>query len=41
MRPLATLNEGKPYGEQLKPFNFLLTCHVRAFGGRTRNIEPC
>jgi hypothetical protein len=32
MRPLATLNEGRPYGKQLKPFNFLLTCHVRAFG---------
>ena len=27
MRPLATLNEGKPYGQQLKPFNFMLTCH--------------
>jgi hypothetical protein len=22
----------KPYAQQLKPFNFLLTCHVRAFG---------
>jgi hypothetical protein len=32
MRPLATLNEGRPYGQQLKPFNFLLTCHVRTFG---------
>jgi hypothetical protein len=26
------VNEGKPYGEQVKPFNFLSTCHVRAFG---------
>jgi hypothetical protein len=32
MRPLATVNEDRPYGQQLKPFNFLLTCHVRAFG---------
>lgn len=32
MRPLAAPNEGKPFGQQLKPFNFLLTCHVRAFG---------
>jgi hypothetical protein len=32
MRPFAVLNDGRPYGQQLKPFNFLLTCHVRAFG---------
>src|SRR5262245_32355531 len=32
MKPLARLNVGKPYARQLKPFNFLLTCHVRAFG---------
>ncbi len=32
MRPLAALNAGKPYAEQLKPFNFLLTCHVRKLG---------
>jgi len=31
-RPLANLNDGKPYPEQIKPFNFLLTCHVKAFG---------
>jgi hypothetical protein len=24
MRPLAQLNDGKPYGRQLKPFNFML-----------------
>src|SRR5688572_6030496 len=35
MRPLARLNDGKPYGQQLKPFNFLLSCHVRAFGHPT------
>ncbi|MGF7182988.1 hypothetical protein [Tunturiibacter psychrotolerans] len=32
IRPLAKLNEGKPYSEQIKPFNFLLTCHVKPFG---------
>jgi hypothetical protein len=32
MNPLAQLNEGKPYPEQIKPFNFLLTCHVRSLG---------
>lgn len=32
IRPLAELNEGKAYPEQIKPFNFLLTCHVKAFG---------
>ena len=32
IRPLANLNDGKAYPEQIKPFNFLLTCHVKAFG---------
>jgi len=32
IRPLAKLNEGKRYADQIKPFNFLVTCHVRAFG---------
>jgi hypothetical protein len=32
MRPLAQLNEGKRYADQIKPFNFLLTCHVKRFG---------
>lgn len=32
MRPLAKLNERKKYGDQIKPFNFLLACHVKAFG---------
>jgi hypothetical protein len=35
IRPLANLNEDKPYPEQIKPFNFLLTCHVKAFGHPT------
>ncbi|MFI5094970.1 MAG: hypothetical protein ACHQIK_16125 [Candidatus Acidiferrales bacterium] len=32
MKPLTKLNEGKQYPDQIKPFNFLLTCHVRALG---------
>jgi hypothetical protein len=32
MRSLATLNRGKPYAKQIKPFNFLLTAHIRPFG---------
>jgi hypothetical protein len=32
MQPMASLNEGKQYAEQIKPFNFLSSCHVRAFG---------
>jgi hypothetical protein len=31
MRSLAILNAGKKYADQLKPFNFLLTCHVKQF----------
>lgn len=31
-RPLSNLNTGKPYAEQIKAFNFLLTCHVKSFG---------
>jgi hypothetical protein len=32
IRPLAKLNEGKPYRDQIKPFNFLLTCQVKPLG---------
>jgi hypothetical protein len=32
LEPLAALNDGKIYSDQIKPFNFLLTCHVDAFG---------
>src|SRR5208283_4435855 len=32
MKPLKKLNEGKQYPDQIKPFNFLLTCHVRPLG---------
>jgi len=32
MHPLAKLNEGKKYVDKIKPFNFLVTCHVKSFG---------
>jgi hypothetical protein len=32
MRPLANLNIGQKYRNQVKPFNFLLTCHVKQLG---------
>ena len=32
MRPLTALNAGKPYAEQIKPFNFILSCHVAKLG---------
>jgi hypothetical protein len=32
LRPLSALNMGKPYAGQIKPFNFLLTCHINPFG---------
>jgi hypothetical protein len=32
MRLLKEFNQGKPYANQIKPFSFLLTCRVKAFG---------
>jgi len=32
MRCLESLNAAKPYSDQIKPFNFLQTCHVAPFG---------
>jgi hypothetical protein len=32
LQPLSALNEGKKYSDQIKPFNFLLTCHISPFG---------
>jgi hypothetical protein len=32
MKSFEILNTGKPYAEQIKPFNFLLTAHVIPFG---------
>lgn len=39
IRPLTKFNEGKPYADQIKPFNFLLTCHVMPFG-HPPGIDP-
>jgi hypothetical protein len=32
MRPLTALNKGKKYPDQIKPFNFLLTCFTQQMG---------
>ena len=32
MRSLAKLNRGKKYRNRIKPFDFLLSCHVKQFG---------
>jgi hypothetical protein len=32
IKPLANLNRGKKYAQHIKPFNFLVTCHVRQLG---------
>jgi hypothetical protein len=32
MRPLRNLNNGKKYCDQIKPFNFLLSCHIKRLG---------
>jgi hypothetical protein len=32
LQSLEYLNKNKKYCDQIKPFNFLLTCHVRPFG---------
>jgi hypothetical protein len=32
MKCFESLNAGKAYSDQIKPFNFLLTCHVIPFG---------
>jgi len=32
MKCFESLNAGKPYCDQIKPFNFLQTCHVSPFG---------
>jgi|SRR5580700_1265259 hypothetical protein len=32
LKPLATFNTGRPYAQQIKPFNFILSCHVAPFG---------
>ena len=32
LQALEHLNKGKGYADQIKPFNFLLSCHVSPFG---------
>jgi hypothetical protein len=32
MKPWAKVNKGKPYAQRIKPFNFLLSAHVKDFG---------
>jgi hypothetical protein len=32
MRSFAAFNKGKPYADQIKPFNFIVTCQIRQFG---------
>ena len=32
VKPLRALNDSKPYAKQIKPFNFILSCHVRKLG---------
>jgi hypothetical protein len=32
MKALSKFNSGKPYGDQIKPFNFLLTCQINPLG---------
>ena len=39
MKPLKALNEGKPYAKQIKPFNFIISCHVRKLG-HPISIDP-
>jgi hypothetical protein len=39
LRPFAALNRRKHYPQQIKPFNFLSTSHVRPFG-HPSGVEP-
>ena len=36
LRPLAKLNAGKAYAQQIKPFNFILSCHVAPYRSSDR-----
>jgi hypothetical protein len=40
MRPVAKLNEGKKYVDKIKPFKFLMTCHVKPRCFAERTITP-
>jgi hypothetical protein len=39
MRHFASMNEGKEYSQRIKPFNFILTCHVKQ-GGHPDGADP-
>jgi hypothetical protein len=39
LRPFQSINQRKPYPQQIKPFNFLLTAHVSP-GGHPKDAEP-
>jgi hypothetical protein len=39
MKSFESLNSGKPYAEQVKPFNFLLTAHVIP-EGQPNHVDP-
>jgi hypothetical protein len=39
MKPLNRLNDRKNYPDRIKPFNFLLACHVRRLG-HPRGVKP-
>jgi hypothetical protein len=39
LRPFADVNRGKPFEAQIKPFNFLLTAHMRPFG-HPDDVDP-
>jgi hypothetical protein len=39
LRPFAGLNDGRPYIDEVKPFNFLLSAHVAPFG-HPEGIDP-
>jgi hypothetical protein len=39
LRPFTDLNRGKPFPDQVKPFNFLLAAHVPSFG-HPDGVEP-
>jgi hypothetical protein len=39
MKPLTHVNESKKYADKIKPFNFLLSCHVKPLGHPPR-VDP-
>jgi hypothetical protein len=39
LKPLTAFNAGKPYPQQIKPFNFILSAHVAPFG-RPSGADP-